>query len=107
MSDLTFLVTVEAHIETEATPHRTMEDIIRHCQWRDGIHLQDIDELDMESPTEATAHIAISVPLSGDFDEDECEEIIREELKGEEYGVCRGFLLITQVFEVVPFERRD
>ena len=107
MSDLTFLVTVEAHIETEATSHRTMEDIIRHCQWHDGIHLQDIDELSMEGPTEATAHIAISVPLSGDFDEDECEEIIREELMGEEFGVCRGFLLITQVFEVVPFERRD
>ena len=107
MSDLTFLVTVEAHIETEATSHRTMDDIIRHCQWRDGIHLQDIDELDMICPTEATAHIAISVPLSGDYDEDECEEIIREELMGEEFGVCRGFLLITQVFEVVPFERRD
>lgn len=107
MSDLTFLVTVEAHIETEATSHRTMEDIIRHSQWRDGIHLQDIDELDMICPTEATAHIAISVPLSGDYDEDECEEIIREELMGEEFGVCRGFLLITQVFEVVPFERRD
>lgn len=106
MSDLTFLVTVEAHIETEATSHRTMEDIIRHCQWRDGIRLQDIDELDDYGPI-ADAHIAISVPLSGDYDEDECEEIIREELMGEEYGVCRGFLLITQVFEVVPFERRD
>lgn len=100
MNDNTFLVTVRASVESEATD-RTMESIIRHTHFRDGIRIQDLEELDILDDTHAVAFMALAVPLSEDTEDpiEACKVI-----EGEEFTLCRGALRIDKVFEAIPFE---
>lgn len=105
MTDITYLATVEAHIVlTDRT--RPLEDILRTAQFRENVSIQDVAEVEWLSPLQAAVHMALAIPMDTDASLEDCDQIIRESLIGEEYTIAKGRLHIVRVFEVTPLEER-
>lgn len=105
MSNITYLATVEARIVLTDNS-RPLEDIIRTAQFRNNATLQDLAEVEWQSPSQATVHMALAIPMDTDAPPEDCDEIIRESLTGEEYIIAKGRLQIVRVYEVTPLEER-
>lgn len=98
-----YLITARAYMETHET-ERDLTDIIRGTMFRGGIELQDIEsieEIGEGLPYRVHANIALIVPYpyrQGD------EDAIMETVLDEIYTVCKGWLKIQHVYEIIPFE---
>ena len=100
----TYLATAEAHIQLRGRIG-SLEDALRSAHLH-GVSVQDIDAVEWVDPMNAHVKLALIVPVKDGTEHagDEMDHIIRISLTGEEFTIAKGSMVITKVFEVMPFE---
>lgn len=101
----TYLATAEAHIQLRGRIG-SLEDTLRSAHLHDDVSVQDIDAVEWADPMNAHVRLALIVPVKDGSDDagGEMDHTIRMSLIGEEYTIAKGSMMITKVFEVMPFE---
>ena len=99
-----YLATAEALIQVKDCA-RPLEDVLRSAHLREGMTIQDIDGIEWQDKTQAHVRLALVIPIDEEADCDEdCDEVIRTSLIGEEFTICRGTMTIMRVYEVDLFD---
>lgn len=99
-----YLATAEVHIQLRGRIG-SLEDTLRSAHLHDDVSVQDIDAVEWADPMNAHVRLALIVPVKDtELAGDELDHIIRTSLIGEEYTIAKGSMVITKVFEVIPFE---